>query len=154
MQHRDALALSEPPDLLRRFVPTPQKASYRVGLALVLVQTNDFTLLPALPLGADFDPPKQQILKWKLIRDTDTQGLLESPRFLVTKTLSIVEMGRPCLLGLDRERRELFGFIGVEVNSRTYQDFLVPVLTQMTNEVFSALSASGSAVRKREFVHD
>jgi hypothetical protein len=154
MQQRNAFAFDEPPDLLRRFVPMPQKASYRVGPGLVLVQTNDFTLLPALPLGVDLDLRKHQILEWKLVRDTDTRGLLETPRFLVTETLTIVEMGSACLLGLDRERRELFGFIGAEVDSRTYQDFLVPLLTRMTNEVFAAFPVSGSTVRKREFVHD
>jgi hypothetical protein len=138
MQQHDFPNNNDPLDLLRRFVPTPLKAVYRIGSVNVVVRTNDITLLPAFPLGADLNIDGEQILEWKLIRDTDSPGLLEEPVFLNSGALTIVEMGTACLLALDHERRELLGFIGADVDARTHQEFLVPFLCRMTNEVFAA----------------
>ncbi len=138
MQQHDFPNHNDPLDLLRRFVPTPLKAVYRIGSVSVIVRTNDITLLPAFPLGADLDIDGERILEWKLIRDADSPGLLEEPVFLNSGALTIVEMGTACLLALDHERRELLGFIGADVDARTHQEFLVPFLCRMTNEVFAA----------------
>jgi hypothetical protein len=144
MRKREPLAYSNPLDLLRRFVPTPLKANYLVGHVQVTVQTNDFTLLPALPLGASLDVQSEQTLEWKLVRDADSHGNLEEPMWLRSGMLTIVEMGPTCLLGLDFERRELLGFIGAAVDARTYQEYLVPMLCRMTKEAHPRLAIDGS----------
>jgi hypothetical protein len=143
MQQHDFSNHNDPLDLLRRFVPTPLKAIYRIGSVSVIVRTNDITLLPAFPLGADLNIDGEQMLEWKLIRDTDSRGLLEEPLFLNSEALTIVEMGTACLLALDHERRELLGFIGADVDARTHQGFLVPFLCRMTSEVFAADPVQG-----------
>jgi len=135
VQQPDCSIHTDPLDLLRRFVPTPLKAVYRIGSLRVTVQTNDITLFPAFPL-VDIPLPGERLLEWKLIRDLDAPGLLDPPLFLTCGALSIVEMGSACFLGLDHERGELLGFIGAEVDARTHQEFLVPFLCQMTNEAF------------------
>jgi hypothetical protein len=137
VQQPDFPRHNDPLDLLRRFVPTPLKAVYRIGSVQVVVRTNDITLLPAFPLGADLDLTREQNLQWKLIRDVDSPGLLDEPVFLNSGVLTIVGMGTACLLALDHERRELLGFIGADIDARTHQEFLVPFLCRMTNEVFS-----------------
>jgi hypothetical protein len=100
-----------------------------------MVQTNDFTLLPALPFDADHDGASEQSLEWTLIRDADSHGLLEPMLFLKSGTLTVVLLGTACLVGLDHERRELFAFIGADIDVRAHQEFLVPLLCQMANEV-------------------
>jgi hypothetical protein len=140
VQRHDFPHHNDPLDLLRRFVPTPLKAVYRIGSVRVIVQTNDITLLPAFPLGADLDVEGKQTVEWKLVRDVDSPGLLEEPVFLNSGALTIVEMGTACLLAVDHERRELLGFIGADIDARTHQEFLVPFLCRMTNEVFTAIS--------------
>ena len=137
MQPFDVSIRLDPPDLLRRFIPTPLKATYRIGPFRVTVQTNDFSLLPTLPSQADPGISDDCNLKWKLVRDTGSSGLLETPTFVTTGALTVVEMGPACLLGLDHERRELLGFIGADIDARTHQDFLVPLLFRMTNEAFA-----------------
>jgi hypothetical protein len=134
---------NDPLDLLRRFLPTPLKAVYRIGSVQVVVRTNDITLLPAFPLGADLDMGGAQNLEWKLVRDVDSSGLLDEPVFLNSGVLTIVEMGTACLLALDHERRELLGFIGADIDARTHQEFLVPFLCRMTNDVFASDSSQG-----------
>lgn len=129
---------NEPLDVLRRFIPTPLRAMYRIQRICVTVETNDFALLPALPLQPDLHPREENLVEWKLIRDDDSEGMLESPRFLTTGSLTVVEMGTACLLGIDHERRELLGFIGAGVDARTYQEFLVPFLCEMAVQTFCA----------------
>lgn len=135
MQRPESSRLQDPLDLLRRFIPTPLKAVYRIGEIRVVVETNDFSLLPTLPLDADLDEPQRLRLEWKLVRDADSQAPLDAPVFLTSGALTVVGMGGACLLGVDHERRELFGFIGAGVDGSTYQEFLVPYLSTITNEV-------------------
>ncbi len=133
--HRPEIScVQDPLDVLRRFTPTPLKATYRIGAIRVVVETNDFALLPTLRLEAECDEPQKLSLEWKLVRDTDVRAPLETPIFLTTKTLTVVAMGSACILGLDRERHELLGFIGTAVDGRTFQEFLMPHLIRMTNE--------------------
>jgi hypothetical protein len=154
MQYPDFSTHVDPPDLLRRFLPTPLKAMYRVGPGQILVKTNDFTLLPALPSGSHSDSHVEHTLEWKLIRDGDSLGLLESPVFLSSPALTIVVMGSACLLGLDHKRRELIGFIGAEIDARTHQEFLVPFLCQLTKEVFYAELLTEFIDRSKESVYE
>jgi hypothetical protein len=138
MQPFDLTMRLDPLDLLRRFIPTPLKATYRIGSVRVTVQTNDFSLLPTLPSQPDPGIGDDCNLEWKLVRDTGSSGLLEKPTFVTAGALTVVEMGPACLLGLDQERRELLGFIGADIDAPTHQDFLVPFLCRMTKEAFAA----------------
>jgi hypothetical protein len=138
MQRSESSRYNEPLDVLRRFIPTPLRAMYRIQRICVTVETNDFALLPALPLQPELHPREETIVQWKLIRDDDSRSVLEPPRFLTTGNLTVVEMGTACLLGIDHERRELLGFIGAGVDARTYQEFLVPFLCEMAVQTFSA----------------
>jgi len=138
MPPRELLAHCDPLDLLRRFVATPLKAIYRIGGVRVMVQTNDFTLLPTLPSGASLDVTGNWDLEWKLVRDVDARGPLQPSITVDCRALTVVQMGSACLLGLDHERRELLAFIGADVDAHTHQDFLVPLLCQMTKEASAA----------------
>jgi len=125
---------ADPLDLLRRFVPTPLRTRFRAGRIAVMVDTNDFSLLPTLPLESaaeDFGP---DTLHWKLVRDSDVPGELQEPLTLLTGELTIVSMGPPCLLALDHQRRELHCFIGANVGAKAFQEFLVPFLCRLSEE--------------------
>lgn len=134
MQQPDVSRAHDPLDLLRRFTPTPLKATYRIGAIRVVVETNDFALLPTMRLEAECDEPETLSVEWKLVRDAGARAPLEPSTVLTAKTLTVVAMGSACILGLDRERHELVGFIGAAVDSRTFQEFLVPHLIRLTNE--------------------
>jgi hypothetical protein len=134
MQFAGPSNYTDPLDLLRRFVPTPLRTRFRVGRIAVWVDTNDFSLLPAIPLesaSGDFGP---DAFKWKLVRDSDVPGVLQEPLVLVTGNLTIVAMGPPCLLALDHQRRELVCFIGADVDSKAFHEFLVPFLCRLSAE--------------------
>jgi hypothetical protein len=154
MRRHERPSYGDPLDLLRRFIPTPLKAVYRIGPFQVKVQTNDFALLPALPSEAICDVPVEQAFEWKLIRDVDSSGLLGESTYLRAQALTIVAMGTACLLGFDHGRRELLGFIGADVDTRTYREFVVPLLCRITTEEVSAESSSTSIQWGEEVVND
>ncbi len=130
----DSAHYQDPLDPLRRFISTPLRTQFRVGSTTVVVATNDFSLLPALPLAAPSGDLDSSTLHWKLVRDSDAHGLLQEPLSLISGQLTIVGMGPACLLGVDRQRRELLGFIGMDVDARTFQEFLVPFLCRLSIE--------------------
>jgi hypothetical protein len=131
----DSTNYQDPLDLLRRFIPTPLRTRFHVGDSNVTVETNDFTLLPALPLDTACADAHPTDVEWKLIRDLDAPGLLEEPLLLSSGSLTVVGMGTACLLGLDHERRELLCFIGPDIDGRTFQEFLVPYFCRLTSQV-------------------
>lgn len=135
----DSTNYQDPLDALRRFIPTPLRTRFHVGDARITVETNDFTLLPALPLDTASADLAEPDIEWKLVRDLDAPGLLEEPLVLTSGSLTVVGMGTACLLGVDHERRELLCFIGVDVDGGTFQEFLVPYLCRLT----TALVCSG-----------
>ena len=130
----DSAIYQDPLDLLRRFIPTPLRTRFHFAGATVVVETNDFSLLPALPLETSAGKFLPANLSWKLVRDPDARGLLQEPLLLISAQLTVVAMGAACLLGVDRERRELLCFIGADVDSRTFQEFLVPFLCRLSAE--------------------
>jgi hypothetical protein len=123
---------NDPLDPLRRFVPTPLRTRFRIGALTVLVETNDFSLLPALSLHTASDDSGSSTRTWKLVRDFDAHGLLQEPLTLCTGQLTVVGMGPACVLGIDHERRELFCFIGRDVDTKTFQEYLVPFLCRLS----------------------
>jgi hypothetical protein len=154
MSRFESLHYVDPLDLLRRFIPTPLKAPFRVGSVHVTVRTNDITLLPVFPLQADLESLGVKSLEWRLIRDADSPGLLEPPMFVTSGALTIVAMGPACLIGVDREKRELLAFIGRAIDTRTHQDFLVPLLCELTAEMFSASTTLPSAAWNEASTHE
>jgi len=124
----------DPRDLLRRFVPTPLKAFYRLGAVHLKIETNDLGLVPTLMLGVDDHARSRCEWDWKIARDPDAPGPLLAPRILRTEALSLVEMGIACLIGVDHERRELLAFVGRDIDSSTYQQFLLPFFCRLIME--------------------
>jgi len=143
-------AYADPLDLLRRFVPTPLKASYRFGDARVVVQTNDFSLLPTASPAASPPEISECDFEWILVRDADATGTLYPPMVLASGAVTIIQMGSACLLGLDHERRELLAFIGSNVHPRTHQNFLVPLLCRLMNEGVASSSLSQFSKAREE----
>lgn len=136
----DSANYEDPLDVLRRFIPTPLRTRFRVGATTVAVETNDFSLLPELPLETGSGELVPSNVDWKLVRDPEAHGPLQEPLLLASGQITMVVMGAACLVGVDHERRELLCFIGAEVDARTFQDVLVPFLCRLSMEAVEAVS--------------
>jgi hypothetical protein len=134
MQFAHPAQYNDPLDLLRRFIPTPLRTRFRSGRIAVLVDANDFSLLPTLPLESASENFDSCTFTWKLVRDADVPGVLQKPLVLLTGELTVVTMGPPCFLALDHKLRKLVCFIGAEVDSKTFREYLVPFLCRLSAE--------------------
>lgn len=137
MPPHDSNGYTDPPDLLRRFVPTPFSAVFPTGFGGILIQTNDPSLLPGASLDTAAEVTQLPTMKWKLVRDLDASGPLQEPIILSSPPLTIITMGMSCLAAFDRDRGELLGFIGAGVDALTYREVLLPFLFQISDEMFS-----------------
>jgi hypothetical protein len=144
---------NDPLDPLRRFIATPLRTRFRVGATRVLVQTNDFRLLPELPLDTATNGVEDKSLEWKLVRDHDAHGLLEEPVLFTGGALTIASMGPACLVGVDREHGELLCFIGAEVDGRTFQEVLVPFFCRLTNEAVETQKCGDLLSERQSTLH-
>ena len=60
-----------------------------MGPIRVVVETNDFTLLPGLPFDEAGTEMPEWTFEWKLVRDAEAVGTLEEPLSL---TLSLIHI--------------------------------------------------------------
>jgi hypothetical protein len=119
------------PDLLQRFVSTNIRAQLRIGSRRVLVETNDFNLLPALPLDTESSESRSPRMEWKIIRDFEARGELGLPVLLDSESVTVVTMGAACVVILDRERMQMSCFVGTRIDGATYRDYLVPIFKEL-----------------------
>ena len=146
---RNVNILAGPRDALRGFTPAPFRARFRLGANRVMVHTNDFALLPALPLETDPVELDAPIFEWKVVRDDEASGLLEELHRQNPEPVAAAEMGPACLLSVDHQRRELLCVIGAEVDARVFQEVLLPFFCRLMNDAADP-AALGDPAGKRE----
>jgi hypothetical protein len=120
-----------PPDLLKRFVHTPFQGFLRIERAEILVQSNDPTMIdvPATPSNRTVLGANSWL--WKLIYDSDAESELREATSILFGTRVVANMGSGCLVGLDRERSEVFAFLGITGENPTFREVVVPFLTKL-----------------------
>src|ERR1700690_1192482 len=116
MQPPETTAHMDPLDILRRFVRTPLRTSFQTSSHRVLLETNDFNLLPALPLDPGHAEPELPCMERKIVRDYEVAVLLGEAVILSSDTLTVASMGPACLASFDLERRQLSCFVGAGVD--------------------------------------
>jgi hypothetical protein len=132
----EPVSYTHPLDLLRRFAPTPLKAHVHLEFASVLLETNDLSFLPSLSsLGLPAAMPCAQLCLWKIVRDVDVRGKTGEASIVMAGNVIAYSMGPPCLIGADREHREILAFIGLDVDARFFQDSILPALCRLTEFV-------------------
>lgn len=125
----------EPPDLLKRFVPTPLRANLRFGDVEVLAQTNDSSILNVLRQYEDHRSAPHQPFVWTLVRDS-VEALLLQPTLIHRGQVTFVNMGRACVIAIDHDTRELFGFLGTAVDEAAFAIDVLPLLRELTQGPF------------------
>ena len=135
MEFPEEGANSSPPDLLKRFVPTPFRAELQIGRTRVVVKTND----PGIPLLLrDFKTrshicPVRQF-RWKLVRDDNVRAPASQAVLLRNGPLAVLSMGPACLIGVDYENNELFAFLGAFASGDVFSTSILPMLGELTGK--------------------
>jgi hypothetical protein len=139
----------------------------RLPFATVELETNDLSLFPTLvsaepPVeivrteqvsGAPASIPTHSCL-WKIVRDVDVGGKVAEASIVMAGSLIVYTMGPACLIGADRDRKEILGFIGRDVDRSVLREFILPAVLRLTEYVtnlqepsliLEALEVSGEA---------
>ena len=120
-------------DPLWRLAPAHFNQKICIGRLHVLVESNDPRLLGIL---ANMDLEKfsnaEPTFLWKLIRDPEAGGEIELAAVLVDRDLSFLRMGLGVFAGVDKERRELLGFVGTSVSDQAFREFVVRAFVELT----------------------
>lgn len=120
-----------PPDLMRRFTPTPYVFELNSGTGVIRIEAEDLQLALSLrhvcsAQSADIGEP---IVFWRLVRER--RGAMPQAAesiFFSSGKLRMLLHGTGTLLIQDMERREVLGFIGAEVQVTQLTEKLIPLL--------------------------
>lgn len=154
MEFPEERANSSPPDLLKRFVPTPFRTELQIGRTRVVVKTND----PGIPLLLrDFKTrsrirPVRQF-RWKLVRDDSVQVSASQAVLLRHGPLAVLSMGPACLIGADYENNELFAFLGAFASGDVFSTSILPLLGELTGKACPERMQKRKAMSGRRRVH-
>lgn len=135
-QYQDA------PDLIRRFVPTPFRATLRIGIAEVLVESNDPAMIEVLAGIESASSLWPHSFRWKIVYDKDAPSELSDAMSISCGQVVVVSMGTACLIGVDQARNELVGFLGCTADSPAFRDTIVPVLVGLTRDALATRCAA------------
>lgn len=140
------------PDLLKRFIPTPFQGTIRVHQANVRVKSNDITVIATMkdlfrPAPARISLAPHSFL-WKLVYDKDAPSDLRGLTVIACGPTRAASFGPACLVGVDHERNELIGFLGVAGNDCAFRQIIVPVLTDLTIEALAAEPSGDQKIAK------
>lgn len=152
MQTSNLHCCSISPDLLKRFVPTPFQRTIRVHNANIRVESNEITVIATMedlfrPTLARISPAPRSFL-WKLVYDEDAPSDLRELTVIAYGPTRAASFGPACLIGVDHERNELVGFLGVAGNDYAFRQTIVPVLTELTLEALAAESSGDQRIAK------
>ena len=118
------------PDLLRRFVETPHASEFCIGSSRARLETNDPILAKAVqkalaacevePIGSDSN--------WKLIRDEQAPCGGLNVTVLSAGPIGTLLLGRGTVIAVDRERREILGFVAPDVSDKDFVTIVLPLV--------------------------
>ena len=131
MCDRLMLPLTEPPDLLRRFVATPHEKLLKSGDLLLLVRTNAERLLRAAGAAADDEVRRAE---WTIVADADMPSELEDALVVHSATTSFLSFGRACYVAVDHEKEEITGFISAGISDDVWMGVVLPAVADVCRE--------------------
>ena len=121
------------PDLLRRFVPTPHISSFCIGGTRVRLKTNDLilaTTIRGMTTGCESEN-KGEVSHWKLIRDEQAPRGGREVTVLSSEPTGTLLLGLGTVIAVDRERREVMGFIAPDISGEELVAIVLPILLKL-----------------------
>lgn len=124
---------SHVPDLLRRFVAAPNSFVFRIGGTYARLETNDPTLAETIQSATACreNSDAQEDSDWKLIRDEQAPCGGKEVSVLSATPVGTVLLGRGTVIAVDRERREVLGFIAPDISGEELTAIVLPVVLSL-----------------------
>jgi hypothetical protein len=121
------------PDLLRRFVATPHSSVFCIGNDHVRLETNDLSLADTIR-NANVCREKsnaQEHSEWKLIRDNQAPCDGKDITIFSAGSIGTILLGTGTIIVVDRERREVFGFITPDISRDEMASTVLPLILDL-----------------------
>ena len=127
--------MSSVPDLLRRFVPAPHVCNVPAGESYLRLETNDPSIVTAMRgVASPSDDKGRAFYSWRLIRDDQTPRGGRKVTILTSGALSTLLLGVGTIVAVDRQQREVLGFIASDVSDQEFVTILLPLITKLSTE--------------------
>ena len=130
------------PDLLRRFVPAPHVCNVFVGDTCARLETNDPSIVAAMPsvtASSSYENAEVSYF-WKLIRDDEAPCGGGEVTIFSSGPLTTLLLGTGTVIVIDRERREVLGFIASDVGAKELVTSWLPVILNLLGTAESEVS--------------
>ena len=128
------------PDLLRRFVAAPHFSRFCIGGTSARLETND-PILASTIQGATVcceTEHAEGVSHWKLIRDEQAPCGGREVSVLSAGPIGTLLLGAGTVIAVDRERREVLGFIAPDISEEEFATIVVPLIVNLLNSRTSA----------------
>ena len=124
---------SHVPDLLRRFVATPNSYVFRIGSTYARLKTNDPTLADAIQSATvcQENSDAQKDSDWKLIRDEQAPCGGKEVSVLSAAPVGTVLLGAGTVIAVDRDRHEVLGFIAPDLSGEKFAAIALPLILSL-----------------------
>lgn len=124
---------SHVPDLLRRFVATPNSSVFRIGSTYARLETNDPTLADTIQSATvcHENSDAQKDSDWKLIRDEQAPCGGKEVSVLSATPIGTVLLGPGTVIAVDRERHEVLGFIAPDISGAEFAAIALPLILSL-----------------------
>ena len=129
-----ALRLPEPPDLLRRFVPTPFMVRGQMDGIRFCIWTNDARYLRLRGSVVESGSAHEPELNWTLVADPDLPSSLEEPLVLEVENAKLLGFGRACFVAAHPGSKSLSGFIAAGVSPEEFAQNVLPIAPKLCAE--------------------
>ena len=129
-----ALRLPEPPDLLRRFVPTPFMVRGRMDGIRFCIWTNDARYLRLRKQVVEKEVSPELELNWTLVCDPELPSSLEEPLILEVGNAKLLGFGRACFVAAHPGSKSLSGFIAAGISPEEFEQTVLPVALKLCVE--------------------
>lgn len=135
--------MSGVPDLLQRFVPVPHACSLIAGDIHLQLETNDPSIVTAMrSVASPASKNEKASYSWKLIRDNKAPRGRREVTILTSGALSTLLLGAGTIIAIDRQRREVLGFIASDVSAQEFVTILLPLITELSRESHAVTAES------------
>jgi hypothetical protein len=123
-------AAASVPDLLRRFVDAPYRATVQIGSIEVVLQTNEADLATALQRVSATQSTENCTTSvfMKIIRDHDAPLNGSDVTVVSSWPVTTLLLGAGSVIAIDCERRQVLGFLAAPVSAEQFIEQLVPII--------------------------